>query len=127
MMNEIENDRIRHVVRERYARVSSCVIKLSPDKPRVFAEAYRVLKPGGRLAISDVVAMGELPEPLRKDETLYAGCVGGAVSIPEPTAMLEMSGFTDIHIRSFIRDRVPGTAIEDFVVSTTIEAVKPAT
>jgi len=112
--------------------LSNCVINLSPDKPQVFAEAYRVLKPGGRLAISDVVALGELPEHLRQDQALYAGCVGGAVSIPELTAMLESNGFTDIRIspkdasRSFIRDWAPGTAIEDFVVSANIEAVKPA-
>jgi arsenite methyltransferase len=112
--------------------LSNCVINLSPDKPQVFAEAYRVLKPGGRLAISDVVALGELPEHLRQDQVLYAGCVGGAVSIPELTAMLNTSGFTDIRIspkdasRSFIRDWAPGTAIEDFVVSANIEAVKPA-
>jgi arsenite methyltransferase len=113
--------------------LSNCVINLSPDKPQVFAEAYRVLKPGGRLAISDVVALGELPEHLRQDQALYAGCVGGAVSIPELTTMLERSGFTDIRIspkdasRSFIRDWAPGTAIEDFMVSANIEAVKPAT
>ena len=112
--------------------LSNCVINLSPDKPQVFAEAYRVLKPGGRLAISDVVALGELPEHLRQDQALYAGCVGGAVSIPELSAMLETSGFTDIRIspkdasRSFIRDWAPGTPIEDFVVSANIEAVKPA-
>jgi arsenite methyltransferase len=112
--------------------LSNCVINLSPDKPQVFAEAFRVLKPGGRLAISDVVALGELPEHLRQDQALYAGCVGGAVSIPELTAMLEASRFADIRIspkdasRSFIRDWAPGTAIEDFVVSANIEAVKPA-
>ena len=109
--------------------LSNCVINLSPDKPRVFAEAYRVLKPGGRLAILDVVAMGVLPEHLRQDQALYAGCMGGAVSIPELTTMLERSGFTDVRIspkdasRSLIRDWAPGTAIEDFVVSATIEAV----
>lgn len=107
--------------------LSNCVINLSPDKPQVFAEAYRVLKPGGRLAISDVVALGTLPEHLRDDQALYAGCMGGAVSIAELTAMLERSGFIDVRIspkdasRAFIRDWAPGTAIEDFVVSATIE------
>ncbi len=102
--------------------LSNCVINLSPDKPQVFAEAYRVLKPGGRLAISDVVALGELPEHLRQDQALYAGCVGGAVSIPELSAMLETSGFTDIRIsptdasRSFIRDWAPGPHLSPVLV-----------
>lgn len=111
--------------------LSNCVINLSPDKPRVFAEAYRVLKPGGRLAISDVVASAELPESVRGDLALYTGCMAGAVPVAELEAMLAAAGFARIRItpkdasRGFIRDWAPGTAIEDFVISATIEAVKP--
>jgi arsenite methyltransferase len=111
--------------------ISNCVINLSPDKPQVFAEAYRVLKPGGRLAISDVVAFAELPDAIRQDLTLYTGCMAGASLVAEVEAMLEASGFAQIRVtpkdesRSFIRDWAPGTDVADYVVSAMIEAIKP--
>ena len=113
--------------------ISNCVINLSPDKPRVFSEAYRVLKPGGRLAISDVVASTELPQEVREDMALYAGCMAGASPVPEIERMLAEAGFTSIHVapkdesRSFIREWAPGSDISDYIVSAAIEAVKPAT
>ena len=112
--------------------ISNCVINLSPDKARVFADAYRVLKPGGRLAISDIVASVELPEHVRTDMALYTGCMAGASLVADIEAMLAASGFTEIRLapkdesKSFIRDWAPGTEITDYVVSATIEAVKPA-
>jgi SAM-dependent methyltransferase len=111
--------------------ISNCVVNLSPDKPRVFAEVFRVLKPGGRLAISDVVARAELPEAIRRDLALYAGCMAGASVIAELQAMLVAVGFAQVQItpkeesRAFIRDWAPGTGIADWVVSATIEAIKP--
>jgi SAM-dependent methyltransferase len=111
--------------------ISNCVINLSPEKERVFEESYRVLKPGGRLAISDVVATADLPESVRNDLSLYTGCVSGAATITELEAMLERAGFTEIVInpkdesRNFIREWVPSGQIEDYVVSATIEAIKP--
>lgn len=111
--------------------LSNCVINLSPDKPRVFAEAFRVLRPGGRLAISDIVATAALPEAVRADLALYTGCMAGAAGIAELEAMLERTGFRAIRIapkdasRAFIRDWAPGSPITDYVVSATIEAVKP--
>jgi ubiquinone/menaquinone biosynthesis C-methylase UbiE len=111
--------------------ISNCVINLSPDKERVFKETFRVLKPGGRLAISDVVATTTLPETVRHDVTLYTGCMAGASLIDELETMLATAGFIDIRLkpkdesRSFIRDWAPGSRIEDYVVSATIEAVKP--
>ena len=111
--------------------LSNCVINLSPDKPQVFREAFRVLKPGGRLAISDVVATMELPEELRKDEALIAGCMGNASLISELEEMIAEAGFADVRIapkdesREFIKDWAPGRGIESYVVSATIEAIKP--
>jgi ubiquinone/menaquinone biosynthesis C-methylase UbiE len=110
--------------------ISNCVINLSPDKERVFSEAFRVLKPGGRLAISDVVATAELPDDLKKDMAFYTGCIAGASPIQEIESMLHRTNFKNIQIkpkaesRTFIRDWMPGSKIEDYVVSATIEAVK---
>jgi SAM-dependent methyltransferase len=111
--------------------ISNCVINLSPDKPKVFRDALRVLKPGGRLAISDVVATIELPQEMRNDPQLIAGCMGNASLIEELEVIMAEAGFADIRIqpkdesREFIRDWAPGRGVEDYVVSATIEAVKP--
>jgi SAM-dependent methyltransferase len=111
--------------------ISNCVINLSPDKTQVFRDALRVLKPGGRLAISDVVATAELPEEVQDDPQLHASCVSGAALLDDLQAMLESAGFADIRIapkdesREFIRDWVPGSGVEDYVLSAHIEAVKP--
>ncbi|HHO69660.1 MAG TPA: arsenite methyltransferase [Gammaproteobacteria bacterium] len=110
--------------------ISNCVINLSPDKPQVFREAFRVLKPGGRLAISDVVASTELPDEVRNDPFLHSACVSGASTVDELHAFLSDAGFTDIRIepkdesREFIKDWAPGSGVEDYVLSATIEAVK---
>jgi arsenite methyltransferase len=112
--------------------ISNCVINLSPDKPQVFRDALRILKPGGRLAVSDVVATVELPEEMRNDPQLVSGCMGGASLIEELEAMMRDAGFVEIRIapkdasREFIRDWAPGRGVEEYVVSATIEAVKPA-
>ena len=111
--------------------ISNCVINLSPDKAQVFRDAFRVLKPGGRLAISDIVTTAPLPPEMQQEVALYTACVAGAASVDELTAMLADAGFADIRIapkdasREFIRHWAPGRGVEDFIASATIEAVKP--
>ena len=95
-------------------------------------ECFRVLKPGGRLAISDIVATAELPEELKNDMALLTGCMSGASLIEDLEKMLTAAGFEAVSInpkdesRNFIRTWAPGTKVEDYVVSAAIEAVKPS-
>lgn len=111
--------------------ISNCVINLSPNKAQVFRDMFRILKPQGRLAISDVVASIELPEDMRNDKKLHAGCMAGASLIEDLQAMLADAGFEKIAItpkdesRDFIRDWAPDTGIEEYVLSAYIQAVKP--
>jgi ubiquinone/menaquinone biosynthesis C-methylase UbiE len=111
--------------------LSNCVINLSPDKRAVFAEAFRVLKSGGRLAISDIVTTAQLPDEVRNDVKLHVGCVAGAATIDEIRSILTEVGFRDIQVapndrsRQIIGEYVPGSGLEDYVVSATIEATRP--
>ena len=111
--------------------ISNCVINLSPEKINVFREAFRVLKPGGRLAILDVVALQTLPVDVRENLALISGCIGGAQEIENIEIMLRDAGFKDIKIRpkaesrESIREWFPGRNLEDYVTSATIEAKKP--
>ena len=111
--------------------ISNCVINLSPEKINVFREAMRVLKPGGRLAILDMVALQTLPDEIKNDLSLISGCVGGTQKIEDIKKMLQEAGFKDITIqpkeesRQFIQQWFPGRHLEDHVASATIEAKKP--
>lgn len=113
--------------------LSNCVVNLSPDKPQVFRETHRVLRPGGRLAISDVVLTAELPTDLRADPASVAACVGGAASIPALEEMLTDAGFADVSVEpkadsdEFIREWDSERDLSDYIVAATIEGQKPAT
>ncbi len=110
--------------------LSNCVINLSPDKESVFKEAFRVLKLGGRLAISDVVAVKPLPAGVKQDPDTYCGCVGGAAAVNDIERMLFDSGFAEVRVdvkddsANLIADWFPGTGYEEWVRSALITAVK---
>src|SRR5208337_1176246 len=78
--------------------ISNCVINLSADKGRVLRETFRVLKPGGRFAVSDVVARGEVPELVRKSMALWVGCIAGALEEQDYVTKLAQAGFTNISV-----------------------------
>jgi SAM-dependent methyltransferase len=122
--------------------ISNCVINLSGDKPRVIAEAFRVLKPGGRFAVSDVVVRGALPADIRRSMELWVGCVAGALAEADYTAMLAAVGFTGIDLEVTREYRVDDAKtflagqgldadrlareIDGQVVSAFVRATKPA-
>lgn len=111
--------------------LSNCVINLAPDKAAVAREAFRVLKPGGRLAVSDIVALQPLPPDVQNDVALLVGCVAGATPVEAFRQILLETGFTDVRIdiqeksRELINAWVPGKHLDQYVASATIEAVKP--
>ena len=111
--------------------LSNCVINISPDKPAVFREAYRALRAGGRLAISDVVATAPIPDELRSDARLWSGCLAGAQYIGDLEETLKDAGFQEIRItpkdssRDLIKEWAPGSSLTDYVVSAMIEGRKP--
>ncbi len=111
--------------------LSNCVINLSVDKAQVFREAYRVLKPGGRLSISDILATQPLPPEVREDLALVSACVGGAATLDDTRALLARAGFEEIRIdaneksREVIESCASGSAAGDYVTSAYVRAVKP--
>jgi SAM-dependent methyltransferase len=121
--------------------ISNCVINLSGDKDAVLREAFRVLKPGGRFAVSDVVVRGEVPEEVRRSMELWVGCIAGALSETEFAAKLESAGFEDVEVdpwrvyrledaRAFLTesgvdvDRI-APQVEDRFASAFVRARKP--
>ena len=121
--------------------ISNCVINLSGDKDRVLKEAFRVLKPGGHLAVSDVVTKGEVPEVIRRDMLLWVGCIAGALQDAEYVAKLARAGFEDISIeptrvydiedaRAFLADKgidvdAIATQVEGKFMAAAVRAMKP--
>jgi SAM-dependent methyltransferase len=112
--------------------ISNCVINLVPDKEQVYREAFRVLKPGGRIAIADVVNTAPLPSELASDASLLCACLAGAATTCQIEDWLAAAGFIDINIaikpgsRELVESWAPGRGIADYAASATIEARKPA-
>ena len=110
--------------------ISNCVINLSPNKEQVFKEAYRVLKNGGRLAISDIVLTAELSTEMKQDLELYSSCISGASCINDLEQYMSNAGFSDIEItpkensREFIKEWSQEFNVQDYIVSANIQAKK---
>ena len=110
--------------------ISNCVINLALEKQQVFNEAYRVLKPGGRISISDIIATAEIPESIKNDHTSVAGCIAGAEYGENIENMLKNAGFLNIRMipkensAEIIKSWVSGKNAEEFVASYMIEAEK---
>ncbi len=93
--------------------ISNCVINLSPDKPQVFGEAFRTLKPGGKLAVSDIVTDGPLPDEIKNSLSAWAGCIAGAMDVKDYVSAIRDAGFTDIDVTATYWDQVMiDTALE---------------
>ncbi len=111
--------------------ISNCVINLSADKRMVFKDACRVLKPGGRLAVSDVVAIAPMPESMKKDLELWAGCGAGALLLDDLRGMIADAGFDRIDVdineasKEFILRWAPGRGLENYIRAAKITAWKP--
>jgi len=122
--------------------ISNCVINLSPDKSKVFAETFRVLRPGGKLAVSDIVTDGPLPDEVKQSLSAWAGCVAGAVEAKDYIGMMEAVGFTNVSVTPVFFDKeTVDSALDDMklnvieypredvykaVYSAKITAYKPA-
>ena len=111
--------------------ISNCVINLVPDKAQVFREAFRVLKPGGRLAVSDVINIVPLPAELQADPALLCGCVAGAAPAKRIEAWLRDAGFVEVRVtpnfesRKMVESWASGRGIENYIASAMVEARKP--
>jgi arsenite methyltransferase len=113
------------------AVISNCVINLSPNKPQVYKEAYRVLKPGGLFAVADMVALQPLPDHLKNNLAAYTGCLAGAELVNQLEAWLAEAGFENIQIRvrqrsrEFIQGDTGKGKLDDYIASADVTAFKP--
>jgi arsenite methyltransferase len=95
--------------------VSNCVMNLVPNKQKAFAETFRIIKQGGHFSISDIVLQGELPDDLRKEATLYAGCISGAVQKEEYLRIIKEAGFTNIVVQKDRKIDIPNEILAKFL------------
>ncbi|HNT51511.1 MAG TPA: methyltransferase domain-containing protein, partial [Cyclobacteriaceae bacterium] len=107
--------------------VSNCVLNLVPDKDRVFKEIFRVLKPGGHFSISDVVLVGDLPENLRKDAEMYAGCVSGAIQKDTYLELIKENGFSNRIIQKEKQITIPDDILKNYLNEKEMEEFKTGT
>lgn len=104
--------------------VSNCVLNLVPDKPKVIAEMYRVLKPGGHFSISDIVLIGELPEALREDAEMYAGCVAGAIQKEDYLQYILDAGFQNLNLQKEKLITIPDDILQKYLSQEEISNFK---
>lgn len=108
------NDNVADVI------VSNCVLNLVPDKKKVIGEIHRVLKPGGHFSISDIVLVGDLPEALKEDAEMYAGCVAGAIQKSEYLSLMEKQGFTHLKIQKEKPIAIPDDILGKYLSETEV-------
>lgn len=122
VLGDIENipleDNLADVV------VSNCVLNLVPDKKLAFAETYRITKPGGHFSISDVVIKGNLPDSLKEDAEMYAGCVAGAIDIDEYLSVIKEAGFENITVQKQKEITLPEEILEKYMTEEEIQSFK---
>jgi SAM-dependent methyltransferase len=108
--------------------ISNCVVNLSPDKTKVFREAHRVLKPGGRLTVSDIVSEGALPDDIKNDSNAWASCIGGALEQQEYLEKIKKAGFKSVQVLSSKEFYIEGEGSQALtkLLSITIKAYKRA-
>lgn len=104
--------------------VSNCVLNLVPDKDKVFREIFRVLKPGGHFSISDVVLLGNLPDQLKNDAEMYAGCVAGAIQKDDYLALIKKNGFENITLQKEKPINIPDDILRNYLKAEDLEEFK---
>lgn len=104
--------------------ISNCVLNLVPNKDQVFKEIYRVLKPGGHFCISDVVLVGDLPDALRHDAEMYAGCIAGAIQKNDYLGMIEKTGFLNMNIQKEKAILIPDDLLRNYLPADQLAAFK---
>ena len=122
VLGDIENmpleDNLADVV------VSNCVLNLVPDKKQAFGETYRITKPAGHFSISDVVIKGELPDSLKEDAEMYAGCVAGAIDIDDYLAVIEEAGFKNVAVQKQKEITLPEEILEKYMTAVEVQEFK---